>query len=279
LDKGGKKMKKFLMVTVLAVILSTTNLFAETYVSGTIVNETWNSSGSPYYVEGNILVAGLTIEPGVRVEFLDDYVFEVAGVLTAIGTEEDLILFTTADTNENGWQGIFFNYSSPGSIIAYCTIEESINSGIRIEGTTDTPVFRNCTISNNSRYYTGGGIWITGSGRVLLEGCKIDGNTAFHFGGGHPYGGGIYVVGELELNNCQVINNLSQSRGSTGGTKYSRGGGIFSNGELKLSNTLVENNIADAFGSNSSMRAHGGGIYIIGTGIIKNCIIHEFRLS
>ena len=39
-----------------------------THVSGTIVDETWSEAGSPYCVTGDILVASLTIEPGVTVK-------------------------------------------------------------------------------------------------------------------------------------------------------------------------------------------------------------------
>ena len=41
-----------------------------TKVSGMIYNETWTQEYSPYFLEDDIRVAGLTIEPGVMVRFL-----------------------------------------------------------------------------------------------------------------------------------------------------------------------------------------------------------------
>lgn len=272
-------MKNFLMVTILTVILSTTNLYAETYVSGTIVNETWNSSGSPYYVEGDILVAGLTIEPGVRVEFLDNYVFEVAGVLTAIGIEEDQILFTAAETNENGWQGIFFNYSSPGSEIAYCTIEESINSGIRIDNSN--PTIRNCKIINNlnsgSDNIYGGGIYSNSS--LVLSNCYIANNSVSASGGTHPHtkGGGIYVDGSLTLENCTIENNTAKAGVYNSlTTAYAFGGGIFINGQLSVRNSSIKGNLAEGRGTGGGTgHGRGGGLYAAGEATISNCILYN----
>ena len=107
-----------------------------TFVAGgTISGQTWDQANSPYVIEGDVLVASLTIEPGVEVIFRGNFVFEVAGILTAVGTEQDSIRFTKIDSSA-GWQGIFFNFSSPGSELAFCKIDSSINSGIRIDSST-----------------------------------------------------------------------------------------------------------------------------------------------
>ena len=319
-------MKKLLILTMLAVLLSSTNLFADcpanctTCVSGTIINETWTVEGSPYCVEGDILVAGLTIEPGVRVEFLeepdgDGYEFEVAGVLTAIGTKEEPIVFTKAGTNENGWQGIYFNYSNPGSILAYCTIEESINSGIRI--INSLPTFENCTIANN-RASQGGGINIDLSAsspddELTLKNCIITSNTSSSHGGGiranlldstltlqgcgiignianesqaapDYHGGGIYLdSGNLSLSNCEVADNTCYSK-TTGWNDYSHsyGGGIYSNGNLALTNCSIFGNKAWAIdahrGGYERNYSYGGGVYLYsGHLMASNCVISYNR--
>ncbi len=71
-----------------------------TYVSGTIVNQTWTPSGSPYIMTGDIFVAGLTINSGVRVLAGGNYQFEIAGVINAIGTQQSQIIFTTKDNHQ-----------------------------------------------------------------------------------------------------------------------------------------------------------------------------------
>jgi Right handed beta helix region/Chlamydia polymorphic membrane protein (Chlamydia_PMP) repeat len=276
-----KKMKKFLILTVLAVLLSATNLFAEctTYVSGTIVNETWTLEGSPYCVEGDILVASLTIEPGVRVEFIGNYVFEVAGTLTAIGTEENEIVFTAQETNEDGWQGIFFNYSSPGSELAYCTIEDSINSGIRTKNIT--LIIKNCTITNNSGTQ-GAGIYANG-GEIILMSCTIEGNSvSVTIDKGVANGGGIYISGNLTLINSTVSKNFTSAYYHS--TKvydrwtYSNGGGIYVSGNLTLTNSIICENYAYSYAyskyGTSYADSRGGGIYFDGTSLnATNCII------
>ena len=88
-------MKNLIFLAIFIVLLIAPSLFADTtFVSGTIVNQTWPLTGSPYCVTDTIFVAGLTINPGVEVLFLGNYIFEVGGVLTAIGTEQDSIKFT-----------------------------------------------------------------------------------------------------------------------------------------------------------------------------------------
>jgi parallel beta-helix repeat protein len=62
------------------------------------VNTTWDMSGSPYYIEGNVMVdpgKNLTIDPGVEVLFNGSYNIYVDGDLYAVGDESNLIKFTT----------------------------------------------------------------------------------------------------------------------------------------------------------------------------------------
>ena len=92
----------------IVIILSLSqSLGAQTHVSGLISGQTWTKSGSPYIVDSNIFVATLIIEPGTVVTFSGDYKFEVGGVLSAIATPCDSIIFTQ-DDSLNGWQGIIF---------------------------------------------------------------------------------------------------------------------------------------------------------------------------
>src|SRR5258708_38262256 len=80
------------LILLLCALTASNNVLA-TDVSGTIVNQTWTSNNSPYRVVGDILVAGLTINPGVTVVFTTNYAFEVDGVLQARGTPNAPIIF------------------------------------------------------------------------------------------------------------------------------------------------------------------------------------------
>ena len=110
-------MKKLLVLTVLAFLLSVTNLFADcisTIPGGTIVNQTWTQECSPYLVEGDIIVKNLVIQPGVRVEFLGAYTFTVTGTLVANAGDSTPILFKNNSASVADWQGIVFDYAKSG---------------------------------------------------------------------------------------------------------------------------------------------------------------------
>ena len=291
-------MKRVFLFVILAVLMSSVEVIAQckTTESGTIVNATWTKDQSPYCIDGDIFVAGLTIEPGVVIEFLDNYVFEVAGVLKGLGQETDPVVFKRADTNATGWQGIFFNFSSPGSTLSYCVVDGSINSGIRIDNSS--PSLRYCTIQNNSAA-RGGGININGStygikncqitnnsatgrfgggiyainGEVLIIDSVIENNSAS--GGNSVSGGGIYAEGILTLVNSAINENSTTSTtfGSPNGFGY--GGGIYFSGSLFLSNSkVIENSVFVQTQSNiRSSNSYGGGIYANGKLVMTNSIV------
>ena len=84
-------------------------LFGQTNVSGLInSNTTWDLSGSPYIVTGNLAVnAGvtLTIEAGVHIKLNSGKSILMNGELIAIGTADNEILFTSnaASPEKGDW--------------------------------------------------------------------------------------------------------------------------------------------------------------------------------
>jgi hypothetical protein len=269
-----------------------------TNVSGTIVNQTWTSNNSPYIVVGNINVAGLTIKPGVTVSFATNYAFEVDGVLRALGTPNAPIVFK--GTN-GGWQGIYFNYSSPGSVLAYCTISNAVYSGISI--INSNPQILNCFVTSNSSgsSTSGGGIYVNNaksSGVVQLLNCLIIGNSAVQYGGGiyawmgtnclldiegclisnnivNPsvvtetcYGGGVFVSGNSLLKYCNIRNNICHGVSAFSNDQWAYGGGIFSQiGSETLQNCVIISNTVVTTGGGVSY-AYGGGIELTGSGTL-----------
>ena len=188
-------MKRLLVILTLA--LGTASAFAQTYVSGTIAGQTWKQANSPYIVKGDVFVASLVIEPGVKVLFDGPFLFEVAGQLKAVGTEQDSIIFTRTD-NATGWKGIFFNFSTPGTELRYCRIERSINGGLYID--RSFPKIGNCTISRNlisGINKHGAGIFSNVS--LVLSDCDISHNSITNNVGVSTdnNGGGIYIDGAL----------------------------------------------------------------------------------
>lgn len=292
-------MRKLFSIAIFIILLCPTNASAEctTTVSGPINGATWTTEGSPYCVEGDITAIDLVIQPGVRVEFSGNYVLNVTGVLTAVGTDELPIVFTKAE-GAAGWQGILFDHTPRGSQLKYCRMEYSLNSGIRIMDSVQTiedctisnnhsdesgggmvisltsssnaMKIKDCTMSSNTALQHAGGVYIDSAAPLTLENCKITGNRSnSSYSNGNYYGGGIVVESAAQgllLKHCTISDNLSYSQCTTYGCNASAyGGGIFiSKGSVSCSNCIISSNRASAGNSGGASRSHshGGGIYI-----------------
>ena len=262
-------MRKIYYLILLIQLFLIHNLLADsTFVSGIIVDQTWTKNGSPYCMKGDIFVAGLTIEPGVKIISLGNYKFEIGGIIKAIGTKNDTIYFTKSDTS-SGWQGIYFNYSPPGSELAYCKIDSSTNYGIFIDNSS--PVIRNTTIIDNESWNYGAGI--NSNSNLTLSDCKIIRNLTHS-----RLGGGIYSTGVLTLIRCEVLKDSIIYTG----TKTAAGGGICSYNNLKLEKCILSKNYSGASGGGAykPATAFGGGIYQNSdTLTIKNTYIYFNKAS
>ena len=273
-------MKSYIILAGLVIATLSTEIYAQcttTIPGGTISGDAWNKAGSPYCIEGDILVNNLTIDPGVRVEFAGNYELEVAGVLSAVGTDLEQIVFTTTVDNAVGWQGVFFNISLPGSELIHVIVENSIDSGVEIN--SSQPSMRDCVIRNNvgpSNSLKGGGGIYTDTPLTLTR-CSITDNSVS--GGAGPggtaqnYGGGIYSDADLTILDSTIINNTaSSSSGSLGSNAYAHGGGIYAAAALTVLRSIVDSNAASATAL-GVRDAKGGGIYALGSTDITNTII------
>ncbi len=105
-------MKRNSVFLALALILFCRISFAQTSVPGGNVYGNWTLAGSPYNIQGNIVIpddSTLTIDPGVTVRFQtsSNLYLTVKGRLLAMGTPQDTIRFTATDTT-NGFMGVRF---------------------------------------------------------------------------------------------------------------------------------------------------------------------------
>jgi len=75
------------------------NVAGPTYVSGSIAHTlAWTAANSPYVVTGNVVIPAdktVTIEPGAQVRFDGLYNLQVGGDLQAVGTPDQMIVFTS----------------------------------------------------------------------------------------------------------------------------------------------------------------------------------------
>lgn len=261
-------MKNLLVLAMVAVIAANAN--AQTEVSG-VVSGTWTAAGSPYVVTADILVAGLTVEPGVQVEFAGNFVFEVGGVITAVGTEAAPIVFKRADANTTGWQGFFFNFSTVGSLLKFCRIEGAINSGIRVIGKFSTTM-EHCTLLNNSGTM-GGGLHVSitpaGAGELLLKDCLFSNNSSSSHGGAMyvntPNGSRVSIIDSAFESN--TANPLVATGNFVGGAIY------ITDGDVSIDNSLFDSNRVNSrcehYISNCSVLSRGGATYTDSTGTLN----------
>ena len=271
------------------------HVLAATYVGGTI-SGTWTTAGSPYIATNHCYVAILTIQAGVEVDFDGNYVFQVDGRLTALGTVGSLVVFKRATNNTTGWKGIKFQDALPGSQLVYCQIDGAVAGGLTAINTvplvqsciflnntssgdggaislTLPPVgssLENCIFANNSASGRGGAISASFSGDFSLVSCTITNNSS----GSH--GGGIMALigtNKLVMKNCTISGNAANR--SSAPANGVVGGGVYVEGNSILTNCLFQNNSAQSCAADyrGSSTAAGGGLYLTLSSSLQDCSI------
>lgn len=255
-------------------------IFGQTFIPGGNVNGTWDFTGSPYIITGDVYVYGgdsLTIEPGVEVIFQDNYLFEISGNLFALGNEAGIIRFTEADTSgystgsDAGWNlsisTDFINFYEKEIILDYCIIEyantvscfemayadliisnteliKCKSYGLSVFGFCEVEI-SHCTIEENK----GGGInaWVTGATEdVTILGCTVRNNA--ENGISSAYGGGPVYIDSCFINGNSASGILTASDMT-----------------FSISNSTIENN--------GNFTINGGGISANGNCAVDNVIV------
>lgn len=228
-------IKHSFLLTILVLLFNVG--YAQTPINGGTVSGTWTQAGSPYLINGSIMVPNgstLTIQPGVTINFQGPHKILVLGRILAVGTVADTIVFTATNTT-TGWKGIRFDNTPAAndtSKIAYCRLQYGKATG--------TPPEDN-----------GGALYIKNFAKVIISNCRIANCTA-------SYGGGIYSESsDLIIRNNKIANNMSS---------VSDGGGIFCSGNPTITGNTISNNTSNA---------NAGGIYCDSNGhlVLKNNII------
>lgn len=144
-------------------------------------------NGVDYTVSNNIeLNANLTIKPGVTVMFKDGAGIQVneKGALTAIGTNGNLILFTSQSGKRSAWKGITILSNSARNVISYCKIEHggaanSFGTGNIMVGSGSTTASTEISYSEITASGTDGIVISAGSKINGFIGNKVHTNSAF----------------------------------------------------------------------------------------------------
>jgi parallel beta-helix repeat protein len=283
-------MKKTFLAIATAILMYSFS-FAQTTISAGNVSGTWTFAGSPYLIQGAIMIpndSSLIIEPGVTVNFQGSYKLYVQGRVLAIGAVADSITFTAADTTI-GWLGIQFDNTpttNDTSKFFYCklqyskTTSSSSKQGAFYLGFSKV-IISNCHISNCSANTSVGGsaaIFCDGGSPIITHNL-ISNNTTTNIGALNA--GGIYCWLSSPVISNNIISNNSSNYGggiccdnsspvisnnviSKNAASLSGGGGIYcNNSNAKITNNIISDNSASTGG--------GGGIYIYsGSPVIIN---------
>ena len=230
---------------ILILFLATSFILnAQTIIPGGYVSGAWDSAGSPYLVDGNLLVqpdSTLAIGPGTEILFRGDFRLEVPGQLLINGTPSQPVLFDGQDETIT-WRGIYLNNTdtsiTDSSILAHGTIRNCLGgSGLTLVNSDRVRIsfftidqcssfqggaircvgsdawFENLIIENNIAL-DGAGMALDHSG-AIMKNCIIRNNQADGAGGGMVIFNGSSPV----LENCEISGNFS----------YGSGGGIYIN--------------------------------------------------
>ena len=232
------------LIFVFTLFLCSTLLFSQTTIPAGDVSGTWNLAGSPYLIEGEITVPDgqtLTINPGCLVEFQGHFKLNVQGRLLAVGTEQDSVKFTVADTTgfynltitDGGWRGFIFDQTP------------ATNDSSKI-------IYANIEFVKSLEY--GAGSCVNNFDKLIISKSTFKNNYADH-------GGAFY----LHNSSCIISNNLfTLNKARFGGALY-----------LFQSSAVITNNII----TNNTCTNHTGGISVSGEDedalIINNTICHN----
>jgi CSLREA domain-containing protein len=144
--------------------------------------------------------------------------------------------------------------------------------GFYISGTAELTA----TIEQNKVEDDGGGIYIASNGVVTITNSDVYTNTATN-------GGGVYNAGQLTLNGGKVMSNTASANGGgvwnsgqltintevRANKAMTDGGGIWNNGVLSIIGNAVHSNQAQ----------NGGGVFNSGSAMITNAGVHTNTAS
>lgn len=155
------------LILMLLCIISLESL-GSTNVPGGFVSGTWNSSGSPYLVQGDITVNNgqtLTIQPGVEVVFQGFYKLNVYGNIQCTGSTMQPITFRIQDTT--GWHNDSISNGGWKGIILIDPLYQSFNDTLRFEHC----IFKDTKYGYSTNTYDG--LTLRSNRRTVLRSCEF----------------------------------------------------------------------------------------------------------
>jgi hypothetical protein len=251
-------MRSFTFSLFFSVVINTT--FAQTTIPAGAVSGTWQKSGSPYRVLGNIYVAGgqsLTISEGVVVEFQDTWRLDVWGRFSILGKPGDSVHFTPKDKTK-GWRGIrVYGQNRKDTLrvqftkfdyfvdLSYNTSARRVKAVLRVDSLNAPVELRSCRFYNNK---------FTGSGNLNMTACKVN------------------------MDNVHIHNNRAGNDKAGPMISASASAGFFWNCDIDFDSLFINNNngYVPYLKDDSSFYGSRGSIILFGClGRVKNSIFRK----
>lgn len=204
-------MKKCVLVFFLCLLLG---MLSGTNIPGGNVSGTWTTTGSPYYVQGNITIpvgSSLIINPGVIVRFVSNYSLTVLGTLSAEGTNANRIKMQAYLTRN--WAGVVFNTSNTCRLY-YIEISTVIGKGAFQINSSSNITIQHCKFNSNTYVCTSnyvekgaGAISIVDSDSINVNNCVIYDNTLST--GSDNDNNDLYGCSAISMYNCNECEIMS----------------------------------------------------------------------
>lgn len=168
----------------LCIFFISENSYTQTFISGN-VSGTWTKEGNPYYIIDNASVNSgytLNLEPGVLVIIGKDIELSIYGVINAVGSEEEPVIFKSP--NDTVYWNRIITYSN-GSMFKNCIFSEAKTGLYMYIGCVCSSTYRvevfNCTFKNCSEYaiygHSHGQMEWNGTGhptlKPIISNCKF----------------------------------------------------------------------------------------------------------
>ncbi len=175
---------------------------------------------------------------------IDDFDIVVYGNIIANGTEDDMILFSPADSIES-WGGLrYYNMpaNSDSSIFSYTKFlnadSGADNGGALHVQNFDKISLNNCIFEENQCNAGGGAIFLLNS-PINIQNCSFNANLAY--GDVTSSGGAMLIVNSSPtISNCIFTDNVAQYYGGAIRAEF--------DGDLHISHSMFQNNLAELGG-------------------------------
>jgi hypothetical protein len=256
---------------------------AQTNISAGNVYGTWKKTGSPFKINGNIVVpkdSTLCIEKGVKVEFQGNYSLEVKGSIQAIGAKADTVTFTAANKT-TGWGGIWWRKTpstSDSNIFHFCKFEYrnglnvAFSKGAIFCDTVNTVRISNSVFQFNKSNYGAGVAGI--KSRIRIYNCYFFANEASSSLPTRKAAGGSAInvgsVSRLFVDNCLFFKNRAHlPLSSTDSSNIESGATIYQSQSdtFQLTNSnFIENSATGTAGIGLLLNTSSNSLFMV-----KNC--------